>query len=257
MLNLAPINGKALFLHMQNFQSPLGGLSYLFKQSFFYWNKALLYNLLFSIIYLVLFFAGYFYLFQYFGLWDEFVKIRDLVQTDMSAFNKQMEEIARRPEAANFSLAFFLLIALLNPLNVGLYRIYRKIDLNEKIVFRDLFAGYQGLDFFKFVGFYLFWMIIFTYANAFLFLGVVWIFITLFCVPLMYFMNVTTFRGIGLTWQILKNNFSTVFICCAVALLFALSGVILCGIGFVLTFPFLNAMIYTLYRYFYKEVEEK
>lgn len=247
---------KDVFLNMQNYQQPENGLSFILRQAFFYWNKALLYHLVFSLLYFTLFMAGYFYLVQYFGLWDEFMKYRDLVQTDLPAFNKKMEEIAKTPQAANFTLAFFGLIALLNPLNVGLYKIYRKIELKEPVFFNDLFAGYQGSDFFSFVGFYLFWMIIFTYANAFLFLGVAWIFLTLFCVPLMFFLNVKIFKAIGLTWQVLRYNFSTVVIAMVVALLFSLSGILLCGIGFVLTFPFFNSMIYVLYRYLYKEVEE-
>lgn len=201
-----------------------------------------------------MFFLGYFYLFRYFGLWDEFAKYSDLVKTDIPAFNKKMEEIARLPQARNFGLAFFFLLALINPLNVGLYKIFRKIDLKEPVSMKDLFAGYLGFDFFKFFGFYLFWIIIFTYANALLVLGLVWVFITLFSIPLMFFMDVKTFEGIILTVKGLRKNFGMILIGMLIALLFSLSGFLLFGVGFLLTFPFWNAMIYALYQHIYKEI---
>ena len=239
---------------MENNDPKKSNIQQILKTAFWYWNKTLIYQLLYSLLYFSLFFLGYICLFKYFGLWDEFSKYSDLVRTDLPAFNKKMEEIAMLPQARNFSLAFFFLLALINPLNVGLYKIFRKIDLKEPVSMNDLFAGYLGLDFFKFFGFYLFWIIIFTYANALLLLGVIWIFITFFCIPLMFFMDVKSFEGISLTIKGLRKNFGMIAIGCVVALLFSLSGLLLCGIGFLLTFPFWNAMIYALYQHIYKEM---
>lgn len=239
---------------MQNSLPPNQGISDILKKAFFYWNKTLLYQLVFSLLYFTLFFVGYYYLLNYFGMWSEFVKYRSLVQTDMAAFNKKMEEIARLPQARYFGLSFFVLIAIINPLNVGLYKIYRKIDLKEEIVFNDLFAGYQGFDFFKFFGFYLVWIIIFSYSNALL-LGIVWIILTLFSVPLLFFQNVKLFESISKTFKVLRRNFGVIFIGIFTAFFFSLTGLLLCGIGFLLTFPFLNSMIYTLYKEYFKEVE--
>lgn len=240
---------------MENIAPIKAGTQQILKTAFAYWVKSLRFQLFYSLLYFALFFLGYIYLFKYFGLWDEFSKYSDLVRTDIPAFNKKMEEIARMPQARNFGLAFFFLLALINPLNVGLYKIFRKIDLKEPVVMNDLFAGYLGFDFFKFFGFYLFWIIIFTYANALMLLGLVWVFVTLFSIPLMFFMQVNTFEGISLTVKGLKKNLGTVIICIAVAVLFSLSGLLLFGVGFLLTFPFWNAMIYTLYQHIYKEID--
>lgn len=240
---------------MENIAPIKAGTQQILKTAFEYWVKSLRFQLFYSLLYFALFFLGYIYLFKYFGLWDEFSKYSDLVRTDIPAFNKKMEEIARMPQARNFGLAFFFLLALINPLNVGLYKIFRKIDLKEPVVMNDLFAGYLGFDFFKFFGFYLFWIIIFTYANALMLLGLVWVFVTLFSIPLMFFMQVNTFEGISLTVKGLKKNLGTVIICIAVAVLFSLSGLLLFGVGFLLTFPFWNAMIYTLYQHIYKEID--
>lgn len=221
--------------------------------AFTYWSRTLSIQLLYSLIYFSLFFLGYFYLFNYFGLWEEFSKYSDLARTDFPAFNKKMEEIAQLPASRNFALGIFVLSALINPLNVGFYKIYRKIDLQEKPTLNDFFAGYLGFDFFRFFGFYLFWIVIFAYANALLFLGVFWFLITLFSVPLLFFMDVKTFPGIALTLAALKKNFSTVLISVLAALLFSISGLLVFGIGFLFTFPFWHAMIYTLYSKLYRE----
>ena len=231
------------------------GIEQILKTAFSYWNRTLLYQLSFSLLYFSLFFLGYFYLFKYFGLWDEMSQHSGLLKTDFAAFNKKMEEVAKLPQTQSFLLGIFFLFALLNPLNVGFYKIYRKIDLKEKITMNDLFAGYLGFDFFKFFGFYLFWMIVFSYANSLLLLGIVWVILTLFSVPLMFFMNVTTIEGIKLTIKGLKLDFTTILLSVVVATLFSLSGLLLFGFGFLFTFPFWHAMIYTLYQHIFKEIE--
>lgn len=240
---------------MQNSKRPDNGLSYTLRTAFSYWNRTLLYQLMFSFWYFLLFLGGYWYLLQHFGLWDLFMEHKELVQTDIAAFNKKVEEISRLPQARNFGLAFLFLMALINPLAVGLYAIYRKIDLKEKINITDVFAGYQGFAFFNFFAFHLFWIIIFTYANALLILGIVWYFVTLFSIPLMFFMQIRAFEGISLTFKVLKKNFAVIFISMAVALIFGLSGFLLCGFGIFFTFPFIHAMIYTLYRQYFNEVK--
>ena len=229
------------------------GMQEILKTAFSYWNRTLFYQVAFSLLYFSLFFLGYFYLFKYFGLWDEMSQHSELLKTDFPAFNKKMEEVALLPQTQSFLLGIFFLFAFLNPLNVGFYKIYRKLDLNEKVTMNDLFAGYLGFDFFKFFGFYLFWMIIFSYANSLLLLGVVWIILTLFSVPLMFFMNVNTIEGIKLTVKGLKQDFSTIVLSVLVAALFSLSGLLLFGVGFLFTFPFWHAMIYTLYQHNFKE----
>jgi hypothetical protein len=112
---------------MENNDPRKSGIEQILKTAFWYWNKTLIYQLFYSLLYFSLFFIGYFYLFKYFGLWDEFSKYSDLVRTDLPAFNKKMEEIARLPQARNFSLALFFRLALIKPLNGGLYKIFRKI----------------------------------------------------------------------------------------------------------------------------------
>ncbi len=232
-------------------------LSEILKMAFTYWNKTLLYQIIYSLLYFSLFFLGYFFLFRYFGLWDALSPYSDLIKTDMPAFNEKMKEISVLPQTQGFVLGIFILLALINPLNVGFYKMYRKIDLKEPVTLNDLFAGYLGFDFFKFFGFYLFWMIIFSYANSLVLLGAVWIILTVFSVPLMFFMNINTFEGISLTFKALKKDFTTVIIAAIVGVIFSLSGLLLFGLGFLLTFPFWHAIVYVMYQHFFKENEPK
>ena len=95
------------------------GINAILLDAFNYWNRTLSFQIMYSLLYLSLFFLGYFYLFRYFGLWDEFAQYKDLATTDFPAFNKKMEEIAKLPQARNFALGIFGLFALINPLNVG------------------------------------------------------------------------------------------------------------------------------------------
>lgn len=238
---------------MENKTASGVGLGQILKTAYGYWSKFFFIHFIYSLLYFSLFFIGYFYLFKYFGLLDEVLKYRHLIETDVSAFNKKIEEIVKLPQARNFALAFFGLLAFINPLNIGLYRIYRKSDLGEKPAVDDLFTGYRGLNFFRYFGFYLFWIIIFSYANSTLILGIVWILITLFSVPLSYFQNVDTFRSIGLTISALRLRFADVIPAVLVALLFTFGGALFFGIGLLLTFPFWHAMIYTLYQKVFTE----
>ena len=59
------------------------------------WNRTISFQIMYSLLYFSLFFLGYFYLFRYFGLWDEFAQYQDLARTDFPAFNQKMQEIAQ------------------------------------------------------------------------------------------------------------------------------------------------------------------
>lgn len=240
---------------MKNKYPKKAGLEPILRTAFAFWSRTLFYQVSYSLLFFSLFFLGYFYLFKNFGLWDEISQYSDLLQTDFPAFNKKMEAVAQLPQAQGFILGIFFLLAVISPLNVGFYNIYNKVEQGEKISINDLFAGYRGLTFFKFLGFYLFWLIVFSYANALLLLGVVWAFLTVFSVPLMFFKNLNTFQGIKLSFTILRQDFPTILVAVVVATLFSLSGLILFGFGFLFTFPFWHAMIYTLYRHYFSATE--
>jgi hypothetical protein len=81
----------------------------------------------------------------------------------------------------------------------------------------------------------------------------VWVMITLFVAPLMFFQNKTIFEGIALNWKALKLYFIEILVCVIVAFLFKYIGFTLFLVGGLLTLPFWNAMIHSLYKTIFDE----
>jgi hypothetical protein len=49
------------------------GLDFILKQAFYYWNKTLLYQLMFSIIYFAIFLTVFFYFSEKYGIIEQFL----------------------------------------------------------------------------------------------------------------------------------------------------------------------------------------
>lgn len=229
------------------------GIDKILREAFAYWNNTLFYHILFSLIYFSVAFLVLYYFAAKFGLLEKFVEIFPLLSTDPASFQVKMTEIARTSEAIKFSYVQMGTFAFLYPLNLGLMKMFRKIDLKEEVKTEDLFAGYSGSNFFIFTSFYLFWFIIFSYLKLTVILGVVWVLVTLFSAPLMFFMEKRIFETVQLSYKALKADFITISVCALVALLFKYIG-IFTFVGAIFTFPFWNAMIYALYKNLFKEM---
>ncbi|WP_297983898.1 hypothetical protein [uncultured Chryseobacterium sp.] len=230
------------------------GIDKILKEAFSYWNQTLMYNIIFSLIYFSVSFIVLYYFGMKYGLLQKFEDIFPLALKNPTAYRTAAQEIMQTGEAMKFSYVLLAVFAFLYPLNLGLMKIFRKIDLKEKINFADLFAGYNGTNFFIYASFFLFWYIIFEYAKLLLIPAVLWVFVTLFCAPLMFFMDKRIMESIQLTIKALRGNFITVFVCVLVAILFRYIG-IFSIIGALFTFPFWNAMIYAMYKNFFREMD--
>lgn len=224
-------------------------ISAIMESAFGYWKKTLGIQVLFSVIYFGLFMVFAMGLFQYFGLMDDMEKFRNMDLGDLKAITKLSEELAQKKEMQYFALCIVIVKALLFPLNVGFYKIYQKIDQGLGYNVSDLFAGFQGGYFFKFFGYALFWGMIYTFTNNIpMVLPLIWILVTLLITPIIYFKNTNIIEGLKLNFSVLKSHFLTFFVCVIVAGLFSYAGILLFGIGYLLTFPFWNAMIYAMYK---------
>ncbi len=232
---------------MLQFTPGQAGLPEILKRAFRYWSRTLFYQVSYSLLYFSLFFLGYMYLFRHFGLWEALEPYRDLVMTDLPAFNTKAAEIAALPQAQGFVFGVFILLAIISPLNVGFYEMYRKVDAGEKPQLGDLFTGFRGIMFFRFLAFYLFWTIMLSYANIIPLLSLVWLMVTVLSVPLMLFHQAGTFQGIKASFQLLKLQPLAVAGSVVLGILISLSGVFLFGVGLVFTFPFWHAVVYALY----------
>lgn len=233
------------------------GIDFLLKQAFFYWNKTLLYQMLFSIIYfgiflsVFLFFSGkYDIMNQFLGAASNYMK---LGPSGMDAYKTEIATIMATPGFQNFYLAIVGVSVFLFPLNIGFFEIFRKIDIKEPIVVSDLFAGYIGLNFFKFISYYIFWFFLYTMITQTLILPIIWVMCTLLVAPLMYFQNKRIFEAIAINFKVLKLYFIEIVVCVIVAFLFKYIGFALFLIGGLFTFPIWNSIVYSLYKSIFTE----
>lgn len=238
---------------MQNNYPQKPGIENILKSAFAYWSKTLGYQLAFSLIFLSVLFLVYYHFASDFGILDKYAAIFNKNPNNMAQMQMQIQQLALSPAYKKLSWILLGTLVLLYPLNLGFYKMYRKMDLGQNIGFEDLFAGYSGINFFIYTSFYLFWLMVFSYALPTVILGIVWIFLTLFSAPLMFFMDKRIFETIDLSFKAWRMFFIEIFVGVAVAFFFKYVGLLFFGVGFLFTFPFYNAMIYALYRNIFSE----
>lgn len=222
------------------------GLDKILKNAFGYWNKTLIYQILYGLLFLSILFSVYIYFADYYGILEQYFTIISH-PTDNVTLIQEVNKIAEDPNYATLQYIQLATLVLLFPLQVGFYKIFRKIDLKEKFGMQDFLSGYTGVNFFIYTSFYLFWFIIFQYTIFTLILGIAWIFITLFSTPLMFFQNKRIFETIRINFKVLTKNFVMIFVGLLVAAFFKLIiSLTIIGIPFVLGFG--NAMIYSMYK---------
>lgn len=233
---------------MQNKYPQKPGIDFILKQAFFYWNKTLVFQLMFSIMYFGIFMTVFFVCDAKYEIISQMNEVSKYMQQGMNVYVEELNKVFATANYQSFYLWMMGTSIFLYPLNIGFYQIYRKIDLNEKLELGDLFVGYNGLNFFKYISFYIFWYCVFRFTTPTIILAVIWVMITLFAAPLMFFQNKTIFEGLALNWKALKIYFIEIFVCVLVAFLFKYVGFAVFFIGGLFTFPFWNAMIYSLYK---------
>lgn len=229
------------------------GIELILKQAFAYWSRTLIYQVLFSLItFSVYIVVGYYFAVKY-GIMDHYLSLSARLSESVESYQQGVQEMIQLP---NFMAFYWIMIAtavFLYPLNLGFFKMYRKMDLGEKPVLQDLFAGYQGINFFIFTSYFLFWILIYLYTIPTVILGIAWVLLTLFTAPLMFFMSRKLFQTIPLNFKALKRYPIEIFVGCIVAVLFKYIGVFTV-VGAVFTFPIWNAIIYALYRRVFNEV---
>lgn len=132
---------------MQNKYPQKPGIDFILKQAFFYWNKTLVFQLMFSVIYFGIFIAIFFLCDAKYGILAEMNEVSKYMQQGMKVYMEELNKVTATANYQNFALWIMGTSIFLYPLNIGFYEIYRKIDINEKPEFVDLFVGYRGLNF--------------------------------------------------------------------------------------------------------------
>lgn len=239
---------------MQNNYPQKAGIDYILKEAFSYWNRTLVFQILFSLVYFSVLFLVLFYFATKFGIFQQYLELSEKLKQGMDAYRQGVAEIAQNPNFMKFQWIVLGTLSFLFPLNLGLFKIFRKLDLAEKPEMEDLFAGYSGYNFFIYFGYFMFWFTIYTYLAPTIFLGILWILITLFTAPLMFFMDKRIIETFGLNYNALKLFPLEIIIGSFIAIAFKYFGIFTL-FGAIFTFPFWNAMIYALYRKIFSEVD--
>ena len=237
---------------MQNQYPQKKGIDFILKSAFSYWSRTLIYQVVFSLLYISILALVALFFMQKLGIMEQYIQIYTEHSKDLKVYQQEIAKLAGTPNFQKFFWIIFGTMVFLYPLNLGLFKIFRKLDLNEKPEITDLVAGYSGVNFFIYASYYLFWLIIYMYALPTIILAVIWIFITLFTAPLMFFTNKRTFETILLSLKGIRLYFIEIVICMLVAVIFKYIGV-LTVFGMLFTLPFVNAMIYALYQVVFEE----
>lgn len=224
------------------------------REAFEYWWKTILYQMLFGIIFFTIFIGTLYTAAVRLGLWEQYFSASEKILSNRAAYISEMTAIVKSEAYGTFYWILIGVMVFLYPLNLGFFKIYRKIDLKEAYNISDLFAGYQGTNFFIYTGFFLFWFSVYNMLFPTLIVPIVWVLITLFSAPLSFFMNKSIFQGIRISAKALRLFFVEIFICSFVAFAFKYLGM-MTFFGAVFTFSFWNAMIYALYKNIFVEVK--
>lgn len=143
-----------------------------------------------------------------------------------------------------FSSIFLL---LLTPLYVGLIYMVNKFNTKNPVEFSDLFIGYRQ-NFVNILIYSLISGIISSVAMAFCFLPFIFIYpFLLIGYPILLFENSSAIEALSKSFSIAKENYGTFLGVSFLGLLISLAGVILCGIGIILTAPFIMIVMYSAY----------
>lgn len=222
------------------------------NQSFKYWKATLKFQFIFGILYFSIAFTFSSFLLNYFEIDEKLNNIIPLALKDIELFMKKAEALTSTKDYKTYEMFFIASLSLVYPLNIGFFKIYTLIDEKKNIASNELFEGYNGSAFFKFLGYFLFWGIInYFLKKTFFPASFLWVFITIFVGPLLYFTPMKMLEAINLSAKVALANWAIVLPCAIIAFLFSYSGFLLFFVGFLFTYPFWNAIIYTLFKRFF------
>jgi len=132
------------------------GIDFVIKRAFFYWKTTIFYQIVLSIMYFGILISVAQFAAEKLGLLDEYLKIIKNSQGNFHRLESGIKHLVNNPNLPTFSLILMLTQAFVFPLQVGIFKIYRKIDINESYNFNDILSGYEGRNFFVFITYFIF-----------------------------------------------------------------------------------------------------
>ncbi len=136
---------------------------------------------------------------------------------------------------------------LLAPLYVGLIYMVNKYNTKNPVEFSDLFIGYRQ-NFVNILIYSFLSGLISTVAAALCFFPVIFVYpFLLIGYPILLFENASATEALSKSFNIAKENYGVFLLTGFLGALISLAGVILCGIGIILTAPFMMVVMYSTY----------
>jgi uncharacterized membrane protein len=152
--------------------------------------------------------------------------------------------------APGFSLymgASSLFGLLLAPLYVGLIYMVNKYNTKNPVEFSDLFIGYRQ-NFVNILIYSFLSGLISTVAAALCFFPVIFVYpFLLIGYPILLFENASATDALSKSFNIAKENYGVFLLTGLLGALISFAGLILCGIGIILTAPFMMVVMYSTY----------
>ncbi|NIF07241.1 beta-carotene 15,15'-monooxygenase [Chryseobacterium sp. Tr-659] len=136
---------------------------------------------------------------------------------------------------------------LLSPLYVGLIYMVNKYNTKNPIEFTDLFIGYRQ-NFVNILIYSFLSGIISTVALMLCVIPIIFVYpLLLLGYPILLFENASATDALSKSFNIAKENYGTFLLTTFLGALISVAGVILCGIGVILTAPFMMIVMYSAY----------
>ena len=148
------------------------------------------------------------------------------------------------PMYMTFSGIFGILLA---PLYVGLIYIVNKFNTKSQIEFSDLFIGYRQ-NFVNILIYSILSGIISSVAAALCFFPLIFVYpFLLLGYPILLFENASATEALGKSFNIAKENYAVFLLVTLLGGIISFAGILLCGIGIILTAPFMMVVMYSAY----------
>lgn len=229
-------------------------ISQVVEEAFGYWKSTLKYSVVFTLIYYILYAFFINLAVNYSGVEPYFNDLQRVVLKNLEALEKKMQILVKKEEFINFFLLNMVALSILYPLNIGWFSIFSKMDKKEEISLNDLFAGYVGRSFFKYISYFFFWFMIFNYIQAFFVIpAILWVAFTLLVAPIMFFKSEPLGTALIMSFKAAFRNFPLILVGVLISLAVRYGGLLVFLVGYLFTFPFWNAMIYSIYKAIFSE----
>lgn len=140
-----------------------------------------------------------------------------------------------------------LFLLLLTPLYVGLIYMVNKFNTKSPIEFSDLFIGYRQ-NFVNILIYSFISGIISSVALGLCFIPFIFVYpFLLLGYPVLLFENASAIDALSKSFNIAKENYGTFLGVSFLGMLISVAGIVLCGIGLILTAPFIMIVMYSAY----------